>query len=85
MQVWGDFFLCQLKEMLSALCAERRVADCEFFLNKRDYPHLKVTVEADGRFRAGCVWFGVLCWLVGMMLRPPTCKVKKGCVVCGFD
>lgn len=39
--MWGDFFLCQLKEMLSALCAERAVADCEFFINKRDYPHLK--------------------------------------------
>ncbi len=32
----------QLKEMLSALCAERAAADCEFFINKRDYPHLKV-------------------------------------------
>lgn len=40
-QVWGDFFLCQLKEMLQAVCQERIVADCEFFINKRDYPHLK--------------------------------------------
>ena len=41
-QVWGDFFLCQLREMLEAVCKERQVADCEFFINKRDYPHLKV-------------------------------------------
>ncbi len=47
-QVWGDFFLCQLKEMLQAACHEREVADCEFFINKRDYPHLKTHHEADG-------------------------------------
>ncbi len=40
-QVWGDFFFCQLKEMLQAVCQERAVPDCEFFINKRDYPHLK--------------------------------------------
>lgn len=41
-QEWGDYFLCQLREMLEAACRTRDVADCEFFINKRDYPHLKV-------------------------------------------
>ena len=40
-QWWGDHFLLQLKDMLAETCNNRQVADCEFFINKRDYPHLK--------------------------------------------
>ena len=38
---WGDAYLPQLKHMLLALCAQRAVPDCEFFINKRDFPQLK--------------------------------------------
>ena len=41
-QYWGDQFLFQLKDMLAETCRCRRVPDCEFFINKRDYPQLKV-------------------------------------------
>ena len=44
-QWWGDHFLFQLKDMLSETCRLRQVPDCEFFINKRDYPHLKFHVE----------------------------------------
>jgi hypothetical protein len=40
-QFWGDHFNFQLKDMFSQLCNERIVPDCEFFINKRDYPQLK--------------------------------------------
>jgi hypothetical protein len=40
-QLWGDQLLVPLRDMLHALCAARDVPDCEFFVNKRDYPHLK--------------------------------------------
>ena len=40
-QWWGDHFLFQLKDMLADTCNNREVPDCEFFLNKRDYPQLK--------------------------------------------
>lgn len=39
---WGDSYLTQLKDMLVQTCATRVVPDCEFFINKRDFPHLKV-------------------------------------------
>jgi hypothetical protein len=38
---WGDSYLPQLRHMLQTLCAERDVPDAEFFINKRDFPHLK--------------------------------------------
>ena len=41
-QVWGDHFLRELHEMLEATCERHEVADAEFFLNKRDFPHLRV-------------------------------------------
>ncbi|KAG7374025.1 glycosyl transferase family 90 protein [Nitzschia inconspicua] len=44
-QVWGDQFLCPLRDMLEEACRQRQIPDCEFFLNKRDYPQLKVNVE----------------------------------------
>eukprot|EP00536_Pseudo-nitzschia_multiseries_P012558 jgi/Psemu1/68368/estExt_Genemark1.C_4850032 len=44
-QVWGDQFLSPLRDMLAEACREREIPDCEFFLNKRDYPQLKVNVE----------------------------------------
>ena len=40
-QYWGDHFLFQLKDMFAELCKNREVPDCEFFVNKRDYPQLK--------------------------------------------
>ena len=40
-QWWGDHFLFQLKDMLAETCNCRDVPDCEFFVNKRDYPQLK--------------------------------------------
>jgi hypothetical protein len=42
---WGDSYLPQLRDMLLKLCAEREVADCEFFINKRDFPHLKADLS----------------------------------------
>ena len=44
-QVWGDQFLSPLRDMLAEACQKRQIPDCEFFLNKRDYPQLKVNVE----------------------------------------
>ncbi len=41
-QIWGDHFLLQMKDMFSELCQSREIPDCEFFINKRDYPQLKV-------------------------------------------
>ncbi|DAZ95914.1 TPA: hypothetical protein N0F65_012625 [Lagenidium giganteum] len=40
-QYWGDQFLTQLRDMLEDACKHRNIPDCEFFINKRDYPHLK--------------------------------------------
>ncbi len=45
MQFWGDQFLAALRDMLGEACRERTIPDCEFFLNKRDYPQLKINVE----------------------------------------
>ena len=44
-QYWGDHFSAPLRDMLVEACKERDIPDCEFFINKRDYPHLKVNVE----------------------------------------
>lgn len=44
-QVWGDQFLTPLRDMLAEACTQREIPDCEFFLNKRDYPQLKFNVE----------------------------------------
>lgn len=44
MQYWGDHFLAPLRDMLGEACRERSIPDCEFFLNKRDYPQLKINV-----------------------------------------
>eukprot|EP00904_Undaria_pinnatifida_P007460 jgi/Undpi1/3844/HiC_scaffold_16.g07213.m1 len=40
-QYWGDHFVSPLRDLLEQACAERDIADCEFFINKRDYPQLK--------------------------------------------
>ena len=48
MQYWGDHFLSPLRDMLGEACREREIPDCEFFLNKRDYPQLKVNVPRGG-------------------------------------
>ena len=44
-QHWGDHFLAPLRDMLGEACRLRTLPDCEFFLNKRDYPQLKVNVQ----------------------------------------
>lgn len=44
-QHWGDHFLSPLRDMLGEACNTRNIPDCEFFLNKRDYPQLKVNVS----------------------------------------
>ena len=38
---WGDHFLFQLKDMIAETCNQREIPDCDFFINKRDYPQLK--------------------------------------------
>lgn len=48
MQYWGDHFLAPLRDMLAEACRERNIPDCEFFLNKRDYPQLKINVPRGG-------------------------------------
>jgi hypothetical protein len=48
MQHWGDQFLSPLRDMLAEACNQRQLPDCEFFLNKRDYPQLKVNVKRGG-------------------------------------
>mmetsp|Transcript_24651 Transcript_24651/g.41985 ORF Transcript_24651/g.41985 Transcript_24651/m.41985 type:complete len:682 (+) Transcript_24651:158-2203(+) len=48
MQYWGDQFLAALRDMLGEACRERKLPDCEFFLNKRDYPQLKVNIPKGG-------------------------------------
>lgn len=48
MQHWGDHFLAPLRDMLAEACNQREMPDCEFFLNKRDYPQLKVNVPRGG-------------------------------------
>jgi len=48
MQYWGDQFLAPLRDMLGEACRTRRIPDCEFFINKRDYPQLKVNVRQGG-------------------------------------
>lgn len=44
-QWWGDHFLLQLKDMIAETCNNRHVLDCDFFINKRDYPQLKYNNE----------------------------------------
>ena len=43
-QHWGDHFLSQLRDILRDACNNRTIPNCKFFLNKRDYPQLKVNV-----------------------------------------
>lgn len=45
MQHWGDQFLSPLRDAIAEACNQRTIPDCEFFLNKRDYPQLKFNVE----------------------------------------
>ncbi|CAB9505004.1 KDEL motif-containing protein 2 [Seminavis robusta] len=48
MQYWGDHFMSALRDMLGEACRTRQMPDCEFFLNKRDYPQLKINVPRGG-------------------------------------
>ena len=45
MQYWGDHFLAALRDLLGEACRQRTIPDCEFFINKRDYPQLKFNVR----------------------------------------
>mmetsp|Transcript_29881 Transcript_29881/g.50865 ORF Transcript_29881/g.50865 Transcript_29881/m.50865 type:complete len:687 (-) Transcript_29881:112-2172(-) len=47
-QFWGDHFLAALRDMIGEACRQRSMPDCEFFLNKRDYPQLKVNIPRGG-------------------------------------
>jgi len=40
-EVWGDAHCAELLDMIRQTCATHPVPDCDFFINKRDYPHLK--------------------------------------------
>ena len=40
-QVWGDHFLRDLHDMLVETCKTHKVEDVEFFINKRDFPHIR--------------------------------------------
>jgi hypothetical protein len=44
-QWWGDQFLFQLKDMIAETCNNRVLPDCDFFINKRDYPQLKYNMK----------------------------------------
>lgn len=46
LQYWGDHFNSPLRDMLEEACSSRDVADCEFFINKRDYPQLKFNPDS---------------------------------------
>lgn len=46
LQYWGDHFNSALRDMLEQACSARNVADCEFFINKRDYPQLKFNPDS---------------------------------------
>jgi hypothetical protein len=48
-QHWGDHFLAPLRDMLGEACRLRQLPDCEFFLNKRDYPQLKVNLTRNNQ------------------------------------
>lgn len=43
--VWGDQYVGHLKHMIQETCRNRVVPDCELFINKRDYPHLKADLS----------------------------------------
>lgn len=45
-QVWMDFFLVQIREMLEATCHHHYVPDVEFFINKRDSPQMPIHVAS---------------------------------------
>lgn len=38
---WGDHFFLQMRDLIAETCRTREIPDCDFFLNKRDYPQLK--------------------------------------------
>lgn len=42
---WGDGSIQEMRDMLMSVCMERVVPDCDFFMNKRDFPVLR----RDGR------------------------------------
>ncbi len=50
-EIWGSAHLAELHDMLCQLCGNKYVPDCDFFINKRDYPQLRRDgKEPYGRF-----------------------------------
>ncbi len=50
-EIWGNAHLLEMQDMLTATCDFTCVPDCDFFINKRDYPQLKRDgTEPYGRF-----------------------------------
>tara|TARA_B100000963_G_scaffold360203_1_gene390243 strand:- start:48419 stop:49801 length:1383 start_codon:yes stop_codon:yes gene_type:complete len=43
--IWGDTWLCALRNMLESSCSTGRMGDCDFIINKRDTP----CVRHDGK------------------------------------
>lgn len=43
--VWGDAGLAQLRHYFLDLCQTRCISDVDLFVNKRDYPHLKMDLS----------------------------------------
>lgn len=52
-QLWGDHLLGEFKHLFQTLCSQRKVPDCEFFLNKRDLPQLKRDLTCTHSFMFG--------------------------------
>lgn len=49
--IWGESHIVELLDMLTATCKTTCVPDCDFFINKRDYPQLRRDFkEPYGRF-----------------------------------
>lgn len=43
---WSDEYFLELHEHVSETCAKHKIPDCDFFLNKRDYPQFTYKREA---------------------------------------
>ena len=69
-----------MKYLFESLCAERRIPDCAFFVNRRDFPLLRV----DGTEPYEAI-YGVGCPLVNANLRfKKHLPILSGCTAAGF-
>jgi len=41
--VWGKSHQAELIDMLTSTCKNHVIPDCDFFINKRDFPHMKLS------------------------------------------